>query len=344
MGISDLPDCKNIIKQTRTRVNMTKKIIEHLGQSIKTSVEFDLLPHEFVEDIRKQFYHKPTYEEVDNEIAKLTKGEKFQRRLVLDYYIRDELFNNKMLGNKWTVNEFMNSDELVSMAYAFIKQKTKFFTSESIYTVFNQYFRASNMSVVKRLSNFPFNTAVKVIKDYNFNNNYFDYSSGWSIRMMASVFNKVNYHSVDTNDKLVESLLNLKEHVSRHNSELTIDLKCQPSQDYIPEYKNKMGLCFSSPPYFDLELYNGSLTSTTTHSKYEDWLTGYLHKTIDNCFDYIVDGGYFIINIKDTKKRKMLTDSELYLNKKFKYVERLELKNSKLYSNVNEDIAVFRKV
>ena len=65
----------------------------------------------------------------------------------------------------------------------------------------------------------------------------------------------------------------------------------------------------SSPPYFDVEIYNGEQTSTTKYPEYRAWLEGYLRPTIMNCKEYLIPGGKFILNIKNMGKLKMYDDA-----------------------------------
>ena len=65
----------------------------------------------------------------------------------------------------------------------------------------------------------------------------------------------------------------------------------------------------SSPPYFDVEIYNGDQTSTTKFPEYSSWLEGYLRPTIENCREYLIQGGKFILNIKNMGKLKMYDDA-----------------------------------
>ena len=113
-------------------------------------------------------------------------------------------------------------------------------------------------------------------------------------------------------------------------------------------------MCFSSPPYFDLELYNGEQTSTEKFKTYEDWLEGYLRPTIVNCSKYLVPGGNFIMSIKNMGKRKMYDSAFkmceeaglLFLcEEELQVIRRTGANNTKHQglSASNEKLMVFRK-
>ena len=64
---------------------------------------------------------------------------------------------------------------------------------------------------------------------------------------------------------------------------------CQPSESLLTNkfvlnnYKNHFDVVFFSPPYFQLEMYEGEQQSTTNYKTYNDWLNKYWKKTIELC-------------------------------------------------------------
>jgi len=61
-----------------------------------------------------------------------------------------------------------------------------------------------------------------------------------------------------------------------------------------PFRKNYYGFAFSSPPYFDYEQYSKDPgQSLVQYPEYEEWLEGYWFKTIQNCYESLVDDGFF---------------------------------------------------
>jgi len=99
-------------------------------------------------------------------------------------------------------------------------------------------------------------TARNIIKKYNINDNWYDFSCGWGVRLLCAMSEKVNYFGTDPNYLLTDQL-NLLVSDYKANIGLTTltDIRTQGSQEFIPEWENTMGLAFSSPPYFDLEDY-----------------------------------------------------------------------------------------
>lgn len=66
------------------------------------------------------------------------------------------------------------------------------------------------------------------------------------------------------------------------------------------QYKNKVSVVFTSPPYFAKEAYSQDETqSYKKFSQYESWRDGFLVQTIHNAFDILRPGGYLLWNIAD---------------------------------------------
>ena len=184
----------------------------------------------------------------------------------------------------------------------------------------------------------------------------FDYCCGWGNRLVAALCNKLDYTGVDTNPVLVEKLRECASDFNMvNNLNLKVDIRNQGSEEFNPEWVGQFGLCFSSPPYFDLELYNGENTSTEKFKTYEDWLAGYLNPTIRNCVQYLVPGGHFIMSIKNMGKRKMYDEAfkmcqgaglNYLCEEELQVIRRTGANNTKTQpmSASNEKMMVFTKV
>jgi hypothetical protein len=73
-------------------------------------------------------------------------------------------------------------------------------------------------------------------------------------------------------------------------------------QIQIDEYD----MCFTSPPYFDLEVYSNEETqSCNRYTSVEIWLTQFLLATLEKATRVLCRGGILVINIKNSKKWKI---------------------------------------
>ena len=166
--------------------------------------------------------------------------------------------------------------------------------------------------------------------------------------------NNINYFGTDPNHELYERLLELKQDYKSvamfHNS--TVDIRNTGSEVFHEDWKNKMGLAFSSPPYFLLEDYKTGEQSAQQDTSYEDWQELYLRPTFRNIKEYLIDEGYFMINIKDYSKFTLEADSKrIAIEEGFEFIENIPLspinryspKDEKVIQKSDEYIMVFRK-
>ncbi len=170
-----------------------------------------------------------------------------------------------------------------------------------------------------------------IYEKYNKNGVVYDFSCGWGIRLLSALKHKIQYIGTDPNYILCERLESL--YSDWHDN---IDLKAPActiyphgSEIFISKLENKIGLSFSSPPYFSLEDYKIGNQSYKPGMQYSEWINNYLKPTIDNIYLYLIKDGILAINIKNTKY-KMVDDILKITNEKgFKYIETLPLKNIK---------------
>lgn len=133
-------------------------------------------------------------------------------------------------------------------------------------------------------------------------------------RLAGALKNKCNYFGTDPNyllcDKLIEFAHDYKSTQLLGSEKVSTHIKCQGSQKFIPEWENLMGLAFSSPPYFLLEDYRvGEQSYKKGETTYDMWLNEYLLPTFNNIHRYLVNDGFFVINIKDFDKYELEKDT-----------------------------------
>lgn len=212
--------------------------------------------------------------------------------------------------------------------------------------------RLGGKGVASKPTNFPISTIDYILKNYNVNNNYYDFSCGWGVRMLSAMRNNINYFGTDPNYMLVDRLNKLhKDYDEINKTKTNVNIKCQGSEIFIPEWEGTIGVAFSSPPYFSLEDYKIGQQSYKEGMKYEDWTENYLTKTILNIHKYLINNGYLLININNYDKYNLVEDTKKICEENgFIYLESLQLKNIKRIKSTgelgdnSEKIMVFKKM
>lgn len=329
------------------------KVIECNGLTYETTYDFPILSDEELTFLRNEYYKKPLLEDVKKEFICISKGGS-KNTNITNYYVRDLMDKTLNSKTKWSIEDVMNNDELLSLFwYRTTLNKKVFLDTDSVRRKIDTIFRIGAMGLVSRPSNFPIKQVDNILKKYNINNNYYDFSCGWGSRLIGSLKNKINYYGTDPNYLLTERLCSLAtDYKNTLNQDTIVDIRTQGSQTFIPEWKNTIGVAFSSPPYFDLEDYKIGNQSYKEGTTYESWLCDYLEPTINNIYNYLIDTGVFLINIKDLEKYNLVDDTiKLATKIGFKYVKSIPLKLCKKsnikeksgFSGIDERIYIFIK-
>lgn len=125
---------------------------------------------------------------------------------------------------------------------------------------------------------------------------------GFGGRMLGALTSAKNLTYVGT-DPNTETMYHLHE-LGRYIEEVTgrkdsYELHCCGSEE-ITSGENIIDFAFSSPPYFDLELYCDEETqSTAKYPELESWLEGFVRQTIRNIVRLLKKGSLYAVNIAD---------------------------------------------
>lgn len=173
-----------------------------------------------------------------------------------------------------------------------------------------------------------------------------DMSSGFGGRLFGFIISKAkNYIGLEPSQKTYTGLEEIKEDYGKDKN---IELIKIGSEDYIPE-KNSLDLCFTSPPYFNNEMYSDELTQS--YIKYPDknsWIEYFLKRTFENCYYGLKRDKFMLINIANVKSFKNLEAESIRVAKEvgFEYIDLMYYLQSSLSHKEkfkSEPIFIFKK-
>ena len=154
--------------------------------------------------------------------------------------------------------------------------------------------------------------------------NIYDPSSGWGGRILGAMSShrKIHYIGTDPNtDNFINELgITRYEYVANFFNDECLESNSfweeekntyhvfQEGSEHIGEhpdfqqYKGKLDLVFTSPPYFDREQYSSDETqSFKSYPEYDDWRDNFLKPTLENAFHSLRDDRYLLWNFADIK-------------------------------------------
>lgn len=165
-----------------------------------------------------------------------------------------------------------------------------------------------NFSVVKGMA------ILKNVLGETQNKKWLDISAGWGDRLIIAMKLGMIYHACDPNKKLKPFQDKMIEQLAENPENYVID--------YIPFQEKvlteKYDVVFSSPPYFDLEIYDDNCEnqSVVTYPDFKRWLSEFLFLSLDKCWNALDYGGYLILHLGDTKKINMCEVTNLFIQDK----------------------------
>lgn len=215
--------------------------------------------------------------------------------------------------------EAFNDDLLLKLAIEKSRKLKKRITPASVRDMF------SVVSGTRSVSNFRPISASVLYKYFNAAS-IWDMSSGFGGRLLGAMsLNIDKYTGTDPSTKTYDGLCNIQKELNCL-SKTNIFLYKLGSEDYFPVL-NSFDLCFTSPPYFNCEHY--SEENTQSYIKYptkEDWLNGFLKKTIENCFIGLEEKGILALNIAPVSSYKNICDDVINISLKIGFIFKEELK------------------
>ena len=152
-------------------------------------------------------------------------------------------------------------------------------------------------------ASFPSNLVVKVINDHykTYKAKILDISAGWGDRLLASCILDSYYLACDPNSKLSIPYNKIIEKYGHKNKQFVI---CSPFEDIdvteVIKEHGKFNCLFSSPPFFDLEIYSTESTQSSERYKTIDiWIEKFLFASLLKCNDLLEKDAYIFLHLSD---------------------------------------------
>lgn len=325
-------------------------IIKYKGQVLNT-IHYHNLTDEECEEIRVDMKKKPNRDSVFDNLRNIHTGG-VRHNHITNYYYLDLMYDTKLYHSKWSISDVIENNDLIRVFYSKTMDNKKIFPdNHSDAKKIETALRLGGKGIASKPSNFPIKTVDYILENYNINGNYYDPSCGWGVRLLSSLRKNVNYFGTDPNYKLCGRLEDMVSDYNMVNkTHRKVDIRCQGSENFIPDWQGKMGLAFTSPPYFYLEDYKYGNQSWTSGTSYQEWLDGYLTGTIKNIYKYLVSGGYAIFNINNFEQFDLVGDTQkIFLENGFVHIETITLDNIKRtnsnggHNDNSEGIMIFKK-
>lgn len=140
---------------------------------------------------------------------------------------------------------------------------------------------------------------------------FLDISAGWGDRLLTAMSLNMEYLGFDPNpDLIVHHNEMIKMFGNGHQQVIQEPFE---TADIPNDYYD---VVLSSPPYFDLEIYDtsdNSRQSVESFPTFEKWMVRFLFVSIVKCWEALKDGGYLILHLGDTRTLNMCEATNLFI-------------------------------
>ena len=136
--------------------------------------------------------------------------------------------------------------------------------------------------------------------------NVLDPSAGWGDRLVGFLAsNAEKYIGIDPNTQLHQPYNEIHKF---YNPSRPVQTICLPSED-VDYSELEYDFVFTSPPYFNVELYcNEDTQSIERYKEFEVWKKKYLFTTLEEIYKHLKPEGRIALNICDNPKLKITKD------------------------------------
>ena len=120
-------------------------------------------------------------------------------------------------------------------------------------------------------------------------NRVLDFSAGWGARALGAISLGLQYIGIDP-----LTYNNINSLIEYFNGNGSVINGCSEDENIYTNIGGKFDFIFSSPPYFNQEIYCNSITQCyNRYTNYQDWLNIYWKNTILNCLSVLENNGFF---------------------------------------------------
>ena len=163
--------------------------------------------------------------------------------IITNYYFKALKSKVVLYHSKFSIQEVFMCKELLEVFNGKVALNKKVFPdNQPLINNIATAIRLGGKGIASKPTNFPVKVAKQILEIYNINNNYYDFSCGWGVRMLSALSLGINYYGSDPNIELVEQLNSLeKEYKKVTRVDTGVKIFPQGSEIFIPELEVKIG-------------------------------------------------------------------------------------------------------
>jgi hypothetical protein len=232
-------------------------------------------------------------------IFKCSKDDYNNYNLISDYFTEECRIKAKKYDQSFSPYEYWHQNKELVKSTAMNKYDN----------LDNYSLRETLYELIPEVTQFRTNLIVGMIREYK-PKKVLDFSSGWGDRLIGTMAADVDYYcGIEPNSCLhpkYKDIINKFKYLSKTKVDM-IHSCCEDAQIPIDDFD----MIFTSPPYFNLEIYSNEETQSVSKNKsLNDWYNNFLLYSIRKVWSHLSENGVMILIINDIRD-------------KYKYVKRM---------------------
>lgn len=247
----------------------------------------------------------------------------------IDLFNEDQRMKAKKVYYKNSLIETWNDkDELVRIIQKTVSTYGKIDSQSLRNTLYN--FGAPGNTFYKEVSLYSLSKCLAlnrmVMADLQYGENpkalegksWLDISSGWGDRLAAACVLGMDYLAFDPNFELKRGHDAIIEELSYTGKQEIVYSPFEQSEIIIQKYVKKYGgfdLVHSSPPFFNIEIYNSGDQSINNFASLDAWVVNFLFRSLSIVWSALKNEGHMIINMYDAGKDSIIVPMLLFVEK-----------------------------
>lgn len=166
-------------------------------------------------------------------------------------------------------------------------------------TITKKRLREAVYNNIKECTLFNITVVINILKYFKVKK-WLDFSAGWGDRLIGAITCDIDlYVGVDPSECMNKVYPKIIEKLVEPNKRDKFKIIQSPFEDAVLPNET-YDLVFTSPPFFDLEVYNDEKTqSVKKHDTFFKWMEYFLLFSIKKSWDKLIKGGHMVLYIPD---------------------------------------------
>lgn len=180
---------------------------------------------------------------------------------------------------------------------------------------------------------FPCKLAKDLINEFGNNGKILDPCHGWGGRLIGFLLsNAEKYVGIDPAIQTNQGVNEIKDLFIKYTENKSVNLHCDPFEEWESNEKD-FDFALTSPPYFDVEKYEGGNQSHIKFDNYKAWKEGFYTELIKKVYFLLKPRGFFCLQI-GSQTYPLLKDGQ-NIAKKIGFTV-LEIRKTSMVSTIHE--------